>query len=118
MNLPTLYKKLWQWIDHAHFKKNYVYWLNTLGAIIVTVVATVFVISNKHLVYVAFANHTSSYMPLYWPLCCAFLSGFLGGLLAMSFSRSKHKKTITFFRQENERLKKEVNNLRNLPLQD
>jgi len=118
MRFLPIFDKAQLLIDSWHIKKNYMYWLNTLGAVILTIIATVFIVSNKHLVYVAFAAHTSSYIPLYWPLCLAFISGFLGGLLAMSFSRRKHKKTIAFFRKENLRLQKEVNNLRNLPLQD
>jgi len=118
MFLPHVFGKVRQQLKCWKMKKNNMYWLNTLGAVIITIIATVFVISNQHLVYVAFAAHTSSYIPLYWPLCLAFLTGFLGGLLAMSFSRRKHKKTIVFFQKENARLQEEVNNLRNLPLQD
>jgi len=41
-----------------------------------------------------------------------------GGLLALSFSRRKHKKEIKYLRKENALLNQEVENLRNIPLQD
>ncbi len=56
--------------------------------------------------------------PLYLPLYIAFVLGFFGGALALSFSRRKHKREIEQLRKENSLLTQEVENLRNIPLQD
>jgi len=44
--------------------------------------------------------------------------GFSGGMLSLSFSRRKHKQEISQLREENDLLHQEVENLRNIPLQD
>ncbi len=93
-------------------------WINALTVLILTTLATMFAAVNGTMITVGFAGFTSGKMPLYVPIFIAFLLGFLGGMLALSFSRRKHKAEIAHLRQENMLLQKEVNNLRNLPLQD
>ena len=93
-------------------------WINVLLVLVLTTLATMFAISNETDVQLRFAGLVSGAMPLYLPVFAAFFIGFLGGLLSLSFSRRKHKQEISRLNQENTLLQKEVNNLRNLPLQD
>jgi len=93
-------------------------WINALSVVVLTTLAIMFATANDTRVSIAFAGLTSGRVPLYVPIFLAFLLGFLGGMLALSFSRRKHKREINRLRQENELLQTEVNNLRNLPLQD
>ncbi len=93
-------------------------WINALSVVVLTTLAIMFATANDTRVSIAFAGLTSGRVPLYVPIFLAFLLGFLGGMLALSFSRRKHKQEINRLRQENELLQTEVNNLRNLPLQD
>ncbi|HKJ84135.1 MAG TPA: LapA family protein [Mariprofundaceae bacterium] len=93
-------------------------WINVLVVLVLTTLATVFAVSNTIEVHLHFAGLMSGGMPLYVPVFVAFLIGFAGGMVSLSFSRRKHKAEIGQLRQENEVLKEELNNLRNLPLQD
>jgi len=93
-------------------------WINALLVVILTTLATMFAAANEGHVTVTFANLTSGAVPLFVPIFVAFLIGFAGGMLSLSFSRRKHKVEIERLRQENGLLQTEVNNLRNLPLQD
>ncbi len=93
-------------------------WINAISVVLLTTLATMFAAVNDTKISVGFAGFTSGKIPLYVPIFIAFLLGFLGGMLALSFSRRKHKAEINRLRQENTLLQKEVNNLRNLPLQD
>jgi len=93
-------------------------WINALLVVILTTLATMFAAANETRVAVGFANLISGEIPLYAPIFIAFLLGFIGGMLSLSFSRRKHKIEIERLRQENSLLQTEVNNLRNLPLQD
>lgn len=93
-------------------------WINILVVLLFTSLATIFALSNVEPVQLRFVGFVSGKLPLYVPVFAAFLFGFLGGMLSLSFSRRKHKREITQLKQENELLQQEVNNLRNLPLQD
>jgi len=93
-------------------------WINALLVVMLTTLATMFAAANEGHVTVSFANLTSGSVPLYVPIFITFLTGFCGGMLALSFSRRKHKLEIQHLRRENTLLQTEVNNLRNLPLQD
>jgi len=93
-------------------------WINAVLVVILTTLATMFAAANEGRVVIGFANLTSGEVSLYVPIFIAFLIGFGGGVLALSFSRRKHKIEIEHLRQENNLLQTEVNNLRNLPLQD
>ncbi len=93
-------------------------WINVLVVIVLTSFATMFAMANQGEVQLRFLGFSSSDMPLYLPVFAAFLLGFAGGVLALSFSRRKHKHEIAWLRKEYEHLQKEVENLRNIPLQD
>ncbi len=93
-------------------------WINALLVVILTTLATMFAAANADRVVVGFANLTSGYVPLYVPIFVAFVVGFGCGMLSLSFSRRKNKNEIERLRWENCLLQTEVNNLRNLPLQD
>ncbi|MDQ6987616.1 MAG: LapA family protein [Mariprofundaceae bacterium] len=93
-------------------------WINALLVVILTTLATMFAAANESHVAIGFANLISGEVPLYVPIFISFLLGFIGGMLSLSFSRRKHKIEIERLRQENTLLQTEVNNLRNLPLQD
>lgn len=93
-------------------------WINALLVVILTTLATMFAAANAGRVVVGFADLTSKAIPLYVPIFIAFAVGFGGGMLSLSFSRRKHKNEIERLRRENSLLQTEVNNLRNLPLQD
>jgi len=93
-------------------------WINILVVLILTSFATMFALSNIDPVQIGIAGLTSEPLPLYIPIFVAFLLGFLGGMASLSFSRRKHKQEISELRKENELLNQEVENLRNIPLQD
>jgi len=93
-------------------------WINALSVVLLTTLATMFAAVNNGKISISFVGYSSGDMPLYVPIFIAFLLGFLGGMLSLSFSRRKHKVEINQLRQENALLQTEVNNLRNLPLQD
>jgi len=102
-------------IEQGNYPVN---WINVLVVIVLTSFATMFALVNTMPVQVHFLGLASDDMPFYVPVFVAFLIGFFGGMLALSFSRRKHKLEITALREENRRLKQEVDNLRNIPLQD
>ena len=93
-------------------------WINILVVLALTFFTTMFALSNMSPVQLGFSGMSSAPVPLYIPVFTAFILGFLGGMLALSFSRRKHKQEIEHLRQENKRLQQEVDNLRNIPLQD
>lgn len=93
-------------------------WINVLVVLVLTSFATIFALSNITPVHIGIAGLLSRPIPLYVPIFIAFLLGFVGGMLSLSFSRRKHKQEISELRKENELLTREVENLRNIPLQD
>jgi len=93
-------------------------WINVLVVLVLTSFATIFALSNIATVQVGIAGLISSPLPLYIPIFIAFMLGFVGGILSLSFSRRKHKQEISDLRKENDTLTQEVENLRNIPLQD
>jgi uncharacterized integral membrane protein len=97
---------------------NSVNWINILLVIVLTSFATMFAMANLLPVQVHFLGVSSSSVPIYIPVFIAFMLGFVGGVLALSFSRRKHKQEIIWLKAEHERLQREVDNLRNIPLQD
>ena len=97
---------------------NSVNWINVLVVIVLTSFATMFALANLTRVQVHFLGVASAPVPLYIPVFIALLLGFCGGVLTLSFSRRKHKQEIAWLRREHENLQREVENLRNIPLQD
>ncbi len=93
-------------------------WINILVVLVLSSFATMFALSNMDMVKIGVAGLVSDAIPLYIPIFVAFLLGFLGGMLSLSFSRRKHKQEISDLQKENELLSQEVENLRNIPLQD
>ena len=93
-------------------------WINVLVVLVLTTFATMFALSNLEKVPLGFPGTSVSMVPLFLPIFIAFLAGFMGGMLALSFSRRKHKEEISVLRRENRLLQSEVDNLRNIPLQD
>ena len=93
-------------------------WMNVVVVLLLTSLATMFALSNMSPVRISFAGMTSTPIPVYVPVFVAFIVGFAGGMLSLSFSRQKHKQEIRRLRRDNERLRQEVDNLRNFPLQD
>jgi len=77
-----------------------------------------FAMANLLPVQVHFLGVSSAEVPIYVPVFSAFMLGFFGGVLALAFSRRKHKQEISWLKAEHERLQREVDNLRNIPLQD
>jgi len=94
------------------------HWLNIAIMALLTAFFIAFGLSNLVLVDVALLGVKSQPVPLYMPVFIAFLLGFSGGMLSLNFSRRKHKKEISQLREENNLLHQEVENLRNIPLQD
>ena len=86
--------------------------------IVLTSFATMFALANLTQVQIQFLGVSSAFIPMYIPIFIALLLGFCGGVLALSFSRRKHKEEIMWLRKEHEDLQREVDNLRNIPLQD
>ena len=97
---------------------NSVNWINVLLVIVLTSFATMFAMANLLPIQLHFLGVSSANVPVYIPIFIVFLLGFAGGILALSFSRRKHKQEITWLKSEHDRLQKEVDNLRNIPLQD
>ena len=93
-------------------------WLNVAVSITFAVFAITFALENTMPVQLAFLGFATDETPLFLPMFIAFIFGFAGGLLALSFSRRKHKKELKFLRKENAILHEEVENLRTIPLQD
>ncbi len=93
-------------------------WLNVVVSIVFAVFAITFALENTMPVQLSFLGLTTDKTPLFLPMFIAFIFGFAGGLLALSFSRRKHKKELKFLRKENALLHEEVENLRTIPLQD
>ncbi len=93
-------------------------WINVLVVLVLTTFATMFALSNLEKVPLGFPGTSVSMVPLFLPIFISFLAGFMGGMLALSFSRRKHKEEISALRRENRLLQSEVDNLRNIPLQD
>ena len=93
-------------------------WINVIVLLLLTSFALTFAVANEGLIQLSFLGFVSQEIPLYVPIFLAFLLGFAGGVLSLSFSRRKHKREIIQLRQDNTRLAKEVENLRNIPLQD
>ncbi|MDQ6951605.1 MAG: LapA family protein [Mariprofundales bacterium] len=93
-------------------------WVNTLIIVLITAGATIFALANAEDVTLAFSGigHFSS--PLYAPVFAAFVLGYVGGVASLAFSRRKHKRRIAYLEQEHARLSSEVENLRNIPLQE
>ncbi len=93
-------------------------WVNAVVVALLTAVATIFAMANAGEVAIAFTGIGVGHSPLYVPVFVAFVLGYAGGVLSLAFSRNKHKKRIAELEQENARLGSEVENLRNIPLQD
>jgi putative membrane protein len=93
-------------------------WLNISVSVGLALFATTFALANTMPVHLSFLGFVSDETPLFVPIVTAFVLGFAGGLFALSFSRRKHKKEIKHLRKENALLHEEVENLRNIPLQD
>lgn len=93
-------------------------WLNVTVSVVLAVFAITFALENTMPVHLSFIGISTDDAPLFIPIFTAFIFGFISGVLALSFSRHKHKKEIKFLRKENELLHEEVENLRNIPLQD
>jgi len=94
------------------------HWLNIAIIALLTAFFITFALSNLMLVDIALLGIKSQPIPLYIPVFIAFLVGFSGGMLSLSFSRRKHKQEISQLHEENNILHQEVENLRNIPLQD
>ncbi|MDQ6967715.1 MAG: LapA family protein [Mariprofundaceae bacterium] len=94
------------------------HWLNIAVMALLTAFFITFALSNLALVNVALLGLKSQEIPFYMPVFIAFILGFSGGMLSLSFSRRKHKQEISQLRKENNVLHQEVENLRNIPLQD
>jgi len=93
-------------------------WANAVIVALLTAAATIFAMENTGEVTIAFTGIGSGHSPLYMPVFIAFVLGYVGGVLSLAFSRNKHKKRIGELEAENGRLGSEVENLRNIPLQD
>ncbi|MDX8395907.1 MAG: LapA family protein [Mariprofundaceae bacterium] len=93
-------------------------WINILVILLFTSFAIIFALSNVELVQIGLAGLKSMPLPFYIPVFITFFLGFVGGVLSLAFSRRKHKREIRELRHENEMLSQEVENLRNIPLQD
>jgi len=105
-------------VSKSMYGLNSVNWINVLLVIVLTSFATMFAMANLLPVQIHFLGVSSADIPIYIPVFISFLLGFSGGVLALSFSRRKHKQEIIWLRNEHERLQREVDNLRNIPLQD
>jgi len=94
------------------------HWLNIVIMALLTAFFIAFALSNLSPSEVSLLGVHSRPLPLYIPVFIAFLLGFSAGMLSLSFSRCKHKREIAQLREENNLLHQEVENLRNIPLQD
>ena len=93
-------------------------WINALIIVVVTAAATIFAIANAGEVTISFSGIGRISCPLYVPVFAAFVLGYAGGIASLAFSRRKHKRRIAQLEQEHARLSREVENLRNIPLQE
>jgi len=92
-------------------------WINLAVVLVVAAAAVKFASDNAASIpFSVFGVQGKA--PVYLLVFAAFLLGFAGGVLAMNFSRRKHKQEIAKLRRENASLREEVQRLRNLPLQD
>jgi len=103
---------------NTYFQKSSLHWLNIVIVIMLTIFGIAFATSNLLIVHVSFLHLSTLDAPLYLPIFIAFFMGVIGGILSLFFSRQKHKKEIERLQKENLLLKQEVENLRNIPLQD
>jgi len=94
------------------------HWLNIAVMALLIMFFIMFALSNLTKVEVSLLGMHSQPISLCIPVLIAFLLGFSGGMLSLSFSRRKHKQEILALREENSLLHQEVENLRNIPLQD
>ncbi|MDQ6954528.1 MAG: LapA family protein [Mariprofundaceae bacterium] len=94
------------------------HWLNIAVMALLLAFFIIFALSNLSKVEVRLLGMHSQAIWLSIPIFIAFLLGFSGGMLSLSFSRRKHKLEISKLRAENKLLHQEVENLRNIPLQD
>ena len=94
------------------------HWLNITIVFTLTLFGISFAMSNLTSVTVSMLGLSTHQVPLFIPIFIAFFIGFSGGVLSLFFSRRKHKKEIERLHKENELLLQEVENLRNIPLQD
>ena len=92
-------------------------WRNALVVVIVAALAARFAADNAAPILLRLFG-ADLRTPLYVPVLLAFLMGFAGGVIAMNFPRRKHKREIARLREENARMRTELDNLRNLPLED
>ncbi|RMH50187.1 MAG: LapA family protein [Zetaproteobacteria bacterium] len=93
-------------------------WINALVVALFSAVATIFALANSGEVAIAFTGIGVGHSPLYVPVFAAFVLGYVGGVLSLAFSRRKHKRRILELEAENRQLHSEVENLRNIPLQE
>jgi putative membrane protein len=93
-------------------------WLNVTVSVGLALFATTFALANTMPVHLSFLGFSTDEAPLFIPIFIASIFGFAGGILALSFSRRKHKIEIKHLRKESALLHEEVENLRNIPLQD
>ncbi|MBL1352342.1 MAG: LapA family protein [Zetaproteobacteria bacterium] len=99
-------------------KRSSIHWLNIVIVIMLTIFGIAFATANLALVHVSFLHLSTLDAPLYMPIFIAFFLGVVGGILSLFFSRRKHKFEIERLQEENALLQQEVENLRNIPLQD
>ena len=99
-------------------KHSSIHGLNIVVITLLLVFGVSFATSNMKQVQVSILNMVSEPMPLYLPILIAFFMGVVGGMLSLFFSRRKAKRTIEQLKQDNALLHQEVENLRNIPLQD
>jgi len=93
-------------------------WINALIIVLITAAATIFALANAEMVPLAFSGIGHLTLPLYAPVFAGFVLGYVGGVASLAFSRRKHKRRIAYLEQEHARLSSEVENLRNIPLQE
>ena len=86
---------------------NSINWINVLLVIVLTSFATMFALANLTPVHIQFLGVSSASTPVFIPVFLAFMLGFFGGVLSLSFSRRKHKLEINRLRDENGRLQRE-----------
>ncbi|MDQ6995389.1 MAG: LapA family protein [Mariprofundaceae bacterium] len=102
----------------AYPKQSSIHWLNISIVIMLTLFGIAFATDNLNLVHVQFLGFSTHDIPLYIPIFIAFFMGIIAGVLSLYFSRRKHKVAIDHLQQEIRLLQQEVENLRNIPLQD
>ncbi len=105
---------------HIAFARNHssIHWVNVSIITLLLIFGVSFATSNMHPVHIAILNIVTQPMPLYLPILIAFFMGVVGGMLSLFFSRRKDKYAIAQLKKDNLLLQQEVENLRNIPLQD